>query len=117
MKTPTALIAVIFLCALFNDVDGQNNRKDRGKPNVLFIAVDDLRPELGCYGKSHIKSPDIDRLARCGIVFSNAYANYPQCMSSRASLLSGLYPSEKTFQSGGKQDTDVPSIVSLPMHF
>ncbi len=88
------------------------------KPNVLFIAVDDLRPELGCYGKSNIHSPNIDRLANSGIVFTNAYANYPVCGASRASLLSGVYPSESRFLKWNcSQDDDIPGIVSLPMHF
>ena len=88
------------------------------KPNVLFIAVDDLRPELGCYGKINIKSPNIDRLANSGIVFFNAYSNYPVCGPSRASLLSGIYPGNTRFLTWNcAQDKDTPGIVSLPMHF
>ncbi|MCK9410670.1 MAG: sulfatase [Prolixibacteraceae bacterium] len=88
------------------------------KPNVLFIAVDDLRPELGCFGKTHIKSPNIDRLANSGVIFTKAYANYPVCGASRASLLSGIYPSRNRFaQWNCSQDVDIPGIVSLPMHF
>ncbi|HRO47152.1 sulfatase [Agriterribacter sp.] len=88
------------------------------RPNVLFIAVDDLRPELGCYGKAHIKSPNIDRLAMSGVIFNNAFANYPVCGPSRASLLSGIYPGSKRFVIWNcSQDKDVPGIVSLPMHF
>ena len=55
------------------------------KPNVLFIAVDDLRPELGCYGNEYVQSPNIDRLASEGIVFANHYANVPTCGASRYS--------------------------------
>jgi arylsulfatase A-like enzyme len=88
------------------------------KPNVLFIAVDDLRPELGCYGRSQIKSPNIDRLAKSGTLFANAYANFPVCGPSRASLMSGIYPSNNRFLTWNcSQDVDVPGIVSLPMHF
>jgi iduronate 2-sulfatase len=88
------------------------------KPNILFIAVDDLRPELGCYGKSYIKSPNIDRLAKAGIVFTNAYANYPVCGPSRASMLSGIYPTSSRYNKWNcSQDMDVPGVVSLPMHF
>ena len=49
------------------------------KPNVLFIVVDDLRPELGCYGRDYIKSPNIDGLARTGMVFDRAYCQQAVC--------------------------------------
>jgi iduronate 2-sulfatase len=60
------------------------------RPNVLFIAVDDLRPELACYGKQHIRSPNIDRLAESGVLFERAYCMVPTCGASRASLMTGI---------------------------
>jgi arylsulfatase A-like enzyme len=59
------------------------------KPNVLFIAIDDLRPELGCYGATHIKSPNIDALAKSGILFNRAYCQQAVCSPSRISLMTG----------------------------
>ncbi len=67
------------------------------RPNVLFIAVDDLRPELYCYGKRHIHSPHIDRLADAGVLFERAYCMVPTCGASRASLLTGIRPARKRF--------------------
>lgn len=88
------------------------------KPNILFIAVDDLRPELGCYGQSHIKSPNIDKLAESGLMFNRAYCNIPVCGASRASILSGIRPNRHRFLNYDCwQDKDVPGVVSLPMHF
>lgn len=62
------------------------------KPNVLFILCDDLRPQaLGCYGSPHVKTPHIDRLAKEGVRFANAFCTTSLCSPSRASLLTGLY--------------------------
>ncbi len=61
-------------------------------PNVLFIAVDDLRPELGCYGATHMRTPNIDRLASQGRMFTNHYVSVPTCGASRYALMTGLRP-------------------------
>uniref|UniRef100_UPI003217F3D3 sulfatase n=1 Tax=uncultured Draconibacterium sp. TaxID=1573823 RepID=UPI003217F3D3 len=88
------------------------------RPNILFIAVDDLRPELGCYGAKQIKSPNIDKLAEGGFVFNRSYCNIPVCGASRASLLSGIRPDRQRFLNFSCwQDKDVPGVVSLPMFF
>ncbi len=60
------------------------------KMNVLFLAVDDLRPQLNCYGETRIQSPNIDKLAQNGVTFSNAFCQHATCGASRASLLTGL---------------------------
>ncbi|BDS07740.1 hypothetical protein NT6N_27800 [Oceaniferula spumae] len=62
------------------------------QPNVLFIAVDDLRPELGCYGETHMVTPNIDSLASQGRVFRNHYVAVPTCGASRYALMSGKRP-------------------------
>lgn len=88
------------------------------KPNVLFIAVDDLRPELGCYGNAKIQSPNIDRLASSGTVFERAYCQVPVCGASRASLMTGIYPTSKRFLSyHTKADEEVRGIYDIPGWF
>ena len=62
-------------------------------PNVLLICVDDLRPELNCFGKDYIVSPHIDALASKGRIFQNHYVNAPTCGASRYTLLTGTYGS------------------------
>lgn len=66
--------------------------KTQERPNVLFICIDDLRPELGCYGANYIKTPNIDKLGNSGIVFTNHFVQVPTCGASRASMLTGMLP-------------------------
>ncbi|MBI2513523.1 MAG: sulfatase [Opitutae bacterium] len=70
------------------------------RPNVLFIAVDDLRPELGCYGSAFIQTPNIDRFARTAALFERHYTQFAVCIPSRVALLTGLSP-ERTHQTYG----------------
>lgn len=88
------------------------------KPNVLFFAVDDLRPELNCYGREHIKSPNIDRIAKWGMVFNRAYCQQAVCSPSRSSLLTGTRPdSTKVWDLVTHFRDAEPNIVTLPQHF
>jgi iduronate 2-sulfatase len=88
------------------------------RPNVLFIAVDDLRTELGCYGADHIISPNIDRLAETGTRFERAYCMVPTCGASRASLMSGLRPTPERFVSfTARIDEEAKDIIPLHTHF
>jgi iduronate 2-sulfatase len=88
------------------------------KPNILFIAVDDLRPELGCYGKDYIKSPNIDRIARAGIVFKRAYCQQAICSPSRTSLMTGTRPdTTKVWDLVTHFRKNTPDVVTLGQHF
>ena len=60
-----------------------------GRMNVLFIAVDDLNNDLGCYGHPLVQSPHIDRLAKDGVRFTDSYAAGPVCSATRCALQSG----------------------------
>ena len=88
------------------------------RPNVLFIAVDDLRPELGAYGAAHIHSPHIDRLAESGMLFRRAYVQQAVCSPSRTSLMTGLRPdSSRIYDLATHFRETVPGVVTLPQHF
>jgi len=95
----------------------------RHHPNVLFIAVDDLRPELQCYASQVMKpraiTPHLDRLAASGILFSHAYCNQAVCGASRLSLMTGLYPEftgERTYHVTDWR-TRWPHVVTINQHF
>jgi len=90
----------------------------RRKMNVLFIAVDDLRPQLGCYGFKHIISPNIDRLARRGLLFESTYCQQAVCGPTRASLLSGVRPDTSGIHGNNTPvRTAMPDVTTLPEHF
>jgi iduronate 2-sulfatase len=88
------------------------------KPNVLLICVDDLKPVLGCYGDTIVKSPNIDRLAKRGVVFEKAYCNQAVCSPSRNALLTGLRPqSLGIYELSTNFRKGAPDAVTLPQHF
>ncbi len=88
------------------------------KRNVLFIAVDDLRPQLGCYGHARIQSPCIDRLAARGTLFERAYCQQAVCAPSRISLLTGLRPdSTGIYDLSHPLRKTKPDARSMPQHF
>jgi arylsulfatase A-like enzyme len=91
---------------------------DAGKPNILFIASDDMRPELGCYGARHVHSPHLDRLAAGGTAFMRAYCQQAVCSPSRSSLMTGLRPDTLRIWDLATHFRDhVPDVVTLSQHF
>ncbi len=86
--------------------------------NVLMIAVDDLRPDLGCYGNRVVHTPNIDRLASRGVVFGRAYCQQAVCSPSRTSLMTGQRPdTTRVFDLVSHFRTALPDCVTLPQHF
>src|SRR5690606_6372318 len=83
LKLSTTLV---LLCLLTQGIYAQNNAS---KPNILFILVDDLKPNLGIYGDTTAQSPNIDQLGREGMVFEQAYCNQAVCGPSRYNIMLG----------------------------
>lgn len=88
------------------------------KPNVLFICVDDLKPLLGCYGDTTVRSPNIDKLAARGVRFDKAYTSQAVCAPSRNALLTGLRPTTiGVYNLGTNFRNGVPDAITMPQHF
>ena len=91
--------------------------QQQSKPNILFIAIDDLKPILGCYGDKLIKTPNIDRLAKMGTVFMKNYCQQAVCGPTRASLMTGKRPDYTKVWDLKTPMRDVnPDILSLPQY-
>tara|TARA_B110000196_G_scaffold66583_1_gene56309 strand:+ start:3303 stop:4682 length:1380 start_codon:yes stop_codon:yes gene_type:complete len=96
-------------------VSAQNQPQPK---NVLFIMVDDLRPELSLYGQNQIISPNIDALGASGVTFNRAYCNVPVCGASRASLLTGVRPTPNRFLTyHSRIKKDMPDVINMAQYF
>lgn len=116
MRHTTVLIAIALTCS--PAMTAHAVAIDPGKLNVLFIASDDMRPELGCYDAKHVHSPHLDRLAAQGTTFLQAYCQQAVCSPSRSSLMTGLRPDTLRVWDLSTHFRDkVPDVVTLSQQF
>jgi iduronate 2-sulfatase len=107
------LLIIVFAMAITTSIVAQQ----KTKPNILFIAVDDLKPILGCYGDKLVKTPNIDRLAKMGTVFQRNYCQQAVCGPTRASIMTGKRPDNTGVWDLKTRMRDVnPDILSLPQY-
>lgn len=126
MKNAQSLLSILLLMILTSCSNSSNQQENKNpeRPNILFIAVDDLNDWLGCMdGHPNAKTPNMDKLADQGVLFTNAHCQAPLCGPSRASLMTGLRPSTTGIY-GMINDNKIKSdneftkdIIFLPEYF
>ena len=110
---PTFVSLIVFFVLAWTSIT-----KGAEKPNVLFVSIDDLRPELGCYGNTEITTPHLDAFALRGMAFTRAYCQAAVCAPSRASVFTGLRPdTTRVWDLRGKFRKNLPDVVTIPQHF
>jgi iduronate 2-sulfatase len=113
-----ALFSLTFLYSLTCWFAQASRAAETQRPNVLFIAVDDLRPALGCYGDPLANTPHIDRFAQRSVLFNRAYCQQAVCSPSRASIMTGLRPDDTgVWDLKAHFRAKVPNVVTLPQCF
>ena len=118
MKLNTNLLQIVALILATSALSAVAADPTPKKPNVLFLVVDDLRPELGCYGKDYIKSPNIDGLAGVGMVFNRAYCQQAVCSPSRTCVMTGVRPdTSKVWDLVTHFRSNLPDVVTLGQQF
>ncbi len=117
IKTKSITLALTSLTCLPSFSKGPETKEKSSKPNILFIAVDDLKPWVSAYGDTHAKTPGMDRLAREGIVFMNSYCQQAISAATRASLLTGMHPDKTRVWDLVTDFRQVnPNVVTLPQY-
>src|SRR5436190_12935605 len=101
---------VVFLSAAVSGHQPSIGQQPASKPNILFFAVDDLRTDIGCFGHTEAITPNIDALAKRGMVFRRAYCQQAVCSPSRTSLLTGLRPDSRRSMTSSRT-----SAIRFPM--
>ena len=121
LSTNSYFKIIILFLTIFGFVNCNNSihkKKDYLKRNVLFIIADDLNCDLGSYGNNIVQTPNIDRLASRGMLFTNAHNQYPLCGPSRASFMTGMYSDQTKIQQNNIFiRSTVPNVITMGQRF
>jgi len=124
------LSAVLLACFLLHPATGATANDTAPPPNILWLSVEDMSPWIGPYGDSTVPTPNLDRLAREGVVYDNAFATSPVCAPARSSLITGMFctrigtmqmrngnPSKAAVAKDPEAYKDIPGYEGLPPAF
>ena len=113
-------LALTITLLLFASASAAAAEPERAKPNVVFLAVDDMKDWVRCLGgyEGAVHTPNIDRLGKRGMLFTNAHCASPKCAPSRAAIMTGLRPSTTgLYDNGHWWRPNLPGVVTMPVHF
>jgi len=120
LKLTAAGVSVFTLPGCASASQGRVSKQAK-RPNILFIAIDDLNDWIGCLGgHPDVKTPNLDKLAQRGVLFTNAHCSAPACNPSRASLMTGILPSSSGVYHNPhpwRKSRILSDAVTLPQHF
>ncbi|OEJ99423.1 iduronate-2-sulfatase [Flavivirga aquatica] len=118
MRKLIGVVCLLVMAMSCKQKEEQKVEEPKKKPNILFLAIDDLRPEIGAYGSDLAITPNLDKLASSGLLFNRAYCQEPICSPSRASLMTGARPETINVIENFTYFRDAnPDIITLPQHF
>ncbi|KRP28372.1 MAG: hypothetical protein ABS28_07210 [Cryomorphaceae bacterium BACL22 MAG-120619-bin32] len=116
--TLTTWLVIGFSCKVKNTKEIVSASTINKKQNILFISIDDFRPKISSYGETKMITPNLDKLASEGVQFNNAFTNIAVCGASRASIMTGIRPSETRFNDfSTRASVDVPNAIPLNQIF
>jgi arylsulfatase A-like enzyme len=119
-KLKAFTLFLVFIITSCKNEESQKSTSNTSlkKQNILFISIDDFRPKVSSYGETKMITPNIDKLASEGLQFNNAYTNIAVCGASRASIMTGIRPSEKRFNDfSTRASVDTPDAIPLNQIF
>ncbi|MEI6275091.1 MAG: sulfatase [Prolixibacteraceae bacterium] len=117
-KIPQTALSLAILGLTAVNIYAGNPKDKQARPNILFIAVDDLKPNTGAYGDRLAKTPGMDRLAKEGILFRSSYCQQAICAATRASIMTGMHPDRTRIWDLITDFRQVnPNVVTMPQYF
>jgi len=111
MLKSTTLVTALFAMSVINGCSAKNETPASGKPNILWVYIEDINPWFGCYGDKTVHTPNMDKLARDGVLFERCYTPVSICSPTRSSLITGRMPTTIGVHNHDGAYTNLPAYL------